>query len=201
MELHRLSTILLCAAALSTVAMAQERLAASSHVSGTQPFHATITGTCTNKDDFSFTGTPPGLAPGGALRIYCVVAGDSTHGRYNAQILAEGLVTANTCTSGGAGGVVGVVKAYVFVLSFTGSQDQLFLNLGSAGGSECLTPPGAIAAGQTTLNVAGGTGRFAGATGTLANRIAPIALAFSALGGDGFFSAFSGELEGFITLK
>jgi len=39
------------------------------------------------------------------------------------------------------------------------------------------------------------------ATGTLVNVISPIALAFSALGGDGFLSAFSGTLDGHIDLK
>src|SRR5205807_3760921 len=139
-----------------------------------------------------------GLAPGGALRIYCVVAGNSTQGHYAAQILAEEQLTANPCTQpGGVGGLEAVVKGYVFVLSFAATEDQLFLKLGS-GGAECLTPPGVAAPGQATLNVIGGTGRYEGATGTIVNIINPIALAFSALGGDGFISAFCGTLDGFI---
>ena len=127
MKMHQLPTVVACAASLCAAVFAQERAAVAPHVPGTQPFHASIAGTCTNKDDFSFTGTPAAVAPGGALRIYCVVAGDSTHGRYNAQILTEELVTGNPCTSAGVGGLQAVVKAYVFVLSFTSSVDQLFL--------------------------------------------------------------------------
>jgi hypothetical protein len=200
MKRHRLPIVVVCAASLCVAASAQERPAVIPHVSGTQPFHAGIAGTCTNKDDFSFTGTPAGVAPGLSLRIHCVVAGKSTHGEYTAQILAEEQVTATPCTSGGAGGLEGVVKGYISVLSFAETEDQLFLK-GSGGGSQCLTAPGTVGGGQATLSVAGGTGRYEGATGTVVNILNPIALAFSALEGDGFLSAFSGTLDGFITLK
>ena len=201
MKLHRLPIVLVCAASLWVAASAQERPGVIPHVSGTQPFHASIAGSCTNKDDFSFTGTPATVAPGGALRIHCVVAGKSTFGQYTAQILAEELVTGNLClTTAGVGGLEAAVKELIVVMSFSATDDQLFLKLGGAG-PECLTPLGTVAVGQATLIVAGGTGRYAGATGSVTNILAPIALAFSALGGDGFLSAFSGTLDGFITLK
>ena len=201
MKLHRFSTVVVCAASLCVAASAQERPDVIARVSGNQPFHAGIAGTCTNKDDFSFTGTAAGLAPGLALRIHCVVAGKSTHGQYTAQILAEEQVTPNPCmTAAGAGGLEAAVKGFIVVLSFAATEDQLFLRLGG-GGTQCLTAPGTVAPGQATLSVLGGTGRYQGATGSVVSLINPIALAFSALGGDGFLSAFSGTLDGFISLK
>jgi hypothetical protein len=200
MKWNRLAIVAVCAAALSGAAFAEEP-PQTSLVPGVQPFHATIAGTCTNKDDFSFTGTPPALAPGGALRIHCVLAGNSTQGRYTAQALSELLVTATPCTvAGGVSGLQADAKGFLVVLTFTTTDDQLFLKLGS-GGSECLTPPGVVAPGRATLLVIGGTGRFQRATGTLESAFNPIALAFSALGGDGFFSAFSGTLDGFLARK
>jgi hypothetical protein len=200
MKLNRLAIVVGFAASLSGAAFAEEAQK-TSLVPGVQPFHANIAGTCTNKDDFSFTATPVGLAPGGALRIHCVVAGNSTQGRYTAQILSELLVTATPCTApGGVAGLLADAKGFVAVLSFVGTDDQLFLKLGS-GGSECLTPPGVVAPGQATLLVTGGTGRYQRATGTLENVFSPIALAFSALEGDGFLSAYSGALDGFLARK
>jgi hypothetical protein len=188
-----------CAVSLCGAAIADERQPEAAHRAGRQRFHAKIAGTCTNKDDFSFTGTTAGLFPGGALRVHCVVAGNSTHGRYTAQILAEQQVTANTCTQPGATGLEANVTAFVLVLSLNATQEQLFLT--SKSGTQCLTPPGTVAGGTGKLDVIGGTGRFEGATGTLVGIVSPIALAFSALGGDGFLSAFSGTLDGRIVLK
>ncbi|MBI4907434.1 MAG: hypothetical protein HY820_27660 [Acidobacteria bacterium] len=202
MYLHRLYAIIVCANSLCAAELAQEPRAALPPVSGVQPFRATISGTCTNKDDFSFTGTPAGLAPGQSLRIYCVVAGRSTGGFYTAQILAEEQVSSNPCASPGGPGLEAVVKGYLIVLSFAASEDQLFLKLSSSEtNSQCLTAPGTVAPGKGALDVLGGTGRYQGATGTLSHVITPIALTFSALGGDGFLSAFSGTLDGTITLK
>src|SRR5215813_1941570 len=136
MYLHRLYFFALCASSLCTSALAQQQAAAASGreglaailpVSGEQPFRATVTGTCTNKDDFSFTGLPAGLTPGSSLRIHCVVAGRSTAGFYTAQILAEEQVTPNACTGPGGPGLEAVVKAYIIVLSFADGEDQLFL--------------------------------------------------------------------------
>ena len=196
----RVWTILLAGAAC-TVLMGRTAAAddAPKALHGQQAFHATIAGTCTNKDDFSFTGTTPGFFPGGAFRIHCDVSGKSSLGRYTAQSLAELQVTGNPCVVPGADGLEATATGFVLVVSFNATQDQLFLTLGN--GSECLTPPGTVALGRMRLNVAGGTGRFEGATGTLLNVISPIALAFSALGGDGFISAFAGTLDGQITLR
>jgi hypothetical protein len=203
MKLNRPLMTIVCTAALSAAAFAQERPATTTHVSGTQTFRASIVGTCTNKDDFSFTGTQIGLMPSGAVRIHCVVSGLSTHGEYAAQLLSELHVTSNPCKDPrGAVGAEAVARGYVVVLSFPATGDQLFMAMGTgSSGSECLTPPGTIAGGKVTLNVIGGTGRYEGATGSVVNVLNPIALAFSALGGDGFLSAFSGTFDGSITLK
>jgi hypothetical protein len=211
MNAHRLPSLILCAGVLFTasaeekpVLLESQAPAAAAPVPGTQPFRATVTGTCTNKDDFSFTGIPAGLAPGQSLRIHCVVSGRSTHGLFSAQILAELQVTTNGCmTPAGAPGGEAVVKGYVAVLSFAATEDQLFLRLSPTAppGTECLTGPGTPAPGRGTLDVIGGAGRYHGATGSLSHFLNPIALAFSALGGDGFLSAFSGSFDGSITLQ
>lgn len=201
--MSKLFSVLLGAACFCAAGFAQVAPRDIQPVSGTQPFSATLSGTCTNKDDFSFTGVPAGLIPGQALRIYCVTAGRSTQGHYTAQILAEEQLTGNPCQSpAGAPGGEAAVRAYLIVLSFAATDEQLFLRLNGSGKyTECLTGPGTTAPGRATLDVIGGTGRYEGAAGTLTNVINPIALAFSALGGDGFLSAFSGTLDGFLTLK
>ena len=47
-----------------------------------KPFHASFVGTATNKDDFSFTGTPA---------LYLPVAGKSTLGPYTANPVKVGI--------------------------------------------------------------------------------------------------------------
>lgn len=162
-------------------------------------FRAKVAGTCTNKDDFSFTGAATGFYPGGAFRIHCVLTGDSSLGRLDAQILAELRITGDGCSVPGASGLLATVTGYVLVFSLADTQEQLFLTLKD--GSECLTPPGTAGPGTVQLTVTGGTGRFGRAGGTVVNKLAPIALAFSALGGDGFVSAFSGTFEGDVVLR
>jgi hypothetical protein len=194
MKMHRVSILVACVASLSLAAFAQER----GRDAGTRTFRASISGTCSNKDDFSFTGTPAALAPGGALRIYCQVTGNSSFGRYDANILAEEQL-AGQCTAHGASGFLANVKGYIAILTFE-NGDQLFLQ-GSTG-SECLTPLGVPAPGQGTLSVIGGTGRFQGATGSVNHNLTPIALAFSVIpGSDGFISAFSGTYDGSVNLN
>src|SRR5262245_46344149 len=61
-----------------------------------KPFHAHFTGTSTNKDDFSFTGTP-------AAGFYNTVAGKSTLGEYTAQLVGEAAPDGNTCALPGSG--------------------------------------------------------------------------------------------------
>src|SRR5712691_7533944 len=76
-----------------------------------KPFHASFVGTFTNKDDFSFTGTP------GA--DYITVAGKSTLGQYTAQLVAQLSPDGNTCPlPGGGSGVELVFVGEVIVLSF-----------------------------------------------------------------------------------
>ena len=194
MKMYRVSILVACLALLSAAAFAEEK----DRDSDTKTFRASIAGTCSNKDDFSFTGTPAALAPGGALRIYCQVTGNSSFGQYHANILAEEQLVGQ-CTANGASGFLADVKGYIAILTFENGE-QLFLQ-GNAG-SECLTPPGVPAPGQGTLSVAGGTGRFQGATGSINHHLTPVALAFSVIpGSDGFISAFSGTYDGSINLK
>jgi len=203
MKTHRVLTHLLacafCATSLCRLAFAQE-LPPAPHISGTQPFHASIAGTCTNKDDFSFTGAPIFNGTSGAYRIACNLLGDSTHGQLTFHALAEEQFATVPCAlPGGGAGIQFPLKGFTVALTFHAQQDQLFLILSS--GSECgaLSPP--IGFGKATFSVAGGTGRFQGASGTMSIAWQDVIVAGSALGGDGFFSGFGGTLDGFVNLK
>jgi hypothetical protein len=126
----------------------------------TKPFHASFVGTATNKDDFSFTGTPA---------LYLPVAGKSTLGPYTAQLVSESPPDGQTCPlPGGGSGVELVFVGEVAVLSFAATQEQLFMHLSPSVTSHGFFDPTAgVATGQTTFDVSGGTGQFAGATGTI----------------------------------
>ena len=182
-----------CATLLSSVAFAQEPSAALPRAR-TQTFHATFTGTCQNKDDFSFTGTPIfGTATGsGAIRIYCQAAGDGTQGHFLAAIpVEEHQEVSNSCNT---------ITASVLVLSFDQAHDQLFLKLG-APGTDCINFTTGVGNPKSTYVVLGGTGRFAGATGSITSNAQTIFLALSALGGDGFFVALSETLDGTLIFQ
>src|SRR5215813_440704 len=120
-------------------------------------FHASFAGALLNKDDFSFTGTEG---------YYSTLAGKSTLGPYTAQMLVESPPDGHTCPhpSGGSGVEV-VVVGEVFVLSFTATGEQLFFTLNPSRQLACLIAW--TGSGQITFDVNGGTGRFAGATGTM----------------------------------
>ena len=202
MRTHRLPIVVISTALLSGAAFAQELPRVIPHISGTQPFHGTLAATAVNKDDFSFTGTPPFNGMSGALRASATIAGDSTHGHYTAQGLFEAIYTNPypVCTQpGGGGGIQSVYKAFVLAMSFRETHDQLFLALSS--GTDCFNPIAGVSTGQVTFKVIGGTGRFEGATGTVVNPYKALGLAASALGPNGFFNAVTGTFDGFITLK
>ena len=156
-------------------------------------FHANFAGIITNKDDFSFTGTLGGSS-------YQSVAGKSTLGSYTAQIVAEVLPDGNTCTlpSGGSG-VELVVNGEVVVLSFLERGDQLFLNLSPLGQLGCFDPATGTVSGQIIFDISGGTGQFAGATGTIVKTYKVIVLAPPASPpGKGLFDSFTGTFDGTI---
>src|SRR2546427_7428752 len=134
-------------------------VAGSSVEAREKPFHASFAGIGTNKDDFSFTGTPG---------VYVTVTGKSTLGPYTAQEVAENQPDGNTCTlAGGGSGVELTFVGEVFVLSFPKRGEQLFLTLSPGGQLACFDPATRVASGQFTFDVSGGTGRFAGASGTI----------------------------------
>ncbi len=158
-----------------------------------KPFHASFAGTCTNKDDFSFTGGTP--------TFYCTIAGKSTLGEYTAQTVTEAPPDGKTCTlPDGGSGVELVFVAEVFVLSFAATREQLFLNLSpSVTSHACIDPTTGVFIGQTTFDVSGGTGRFEGVTGTIVKTWKVITLAPPASSpGKGFFGNFTGTFDGTI---
>ena len=154
-----------------------------------KPFHASFAGTITNKDDFSFTGTPGS---------YTNVAGKSTLGPYTAQLVYEASPDGNTCTlPGGSSGVEFALAGEIVVLSFTEKGKQIFLNLSPSGQLVCFDPIPSLIIGQATFDVIGGTGRFAGATGTIVKTFKTIGLA-AAAPGRGIFLSFTGTFDGTI---
>lgn len=166
-------------------------VAAGSVEARDKSLHASFAGTAANKDDFSFTGTPG---------FSCTVAGKSTLGKYTAQLVVELQPDGNTCTAAGGGsGVEYVFVGEVVVLSFTAKGEQLFLDLSpSVTSHACLDPNTGVFTGQTTFDVSGGTGRFAGASGSIIKTWKTIFLALPASPGKGAFGSFTGTFDGTI---
>jgi hypothetical protein len=154
-------------------------------------FHASFAGIGTNKDDFSFTGTPG---------VYVTVTGKSTLGEYTAQEVAENQPDGNTCPlPDGGSGVELTFVGEVFVLSFAERGDQFFLNLSPGGQLACFDPATRVASGQFTFDVSGGTGRFEGATGTIVQTWKFIGVAsLSSPPVRGFFGGLTGTFDGTI---
>jgi hypothetical protein len=158
-------------------------------------FHASFAGTCANKDDFSFTGEPAHS---------CTVAGKSTQGPFTAQSVGEVVPDGLTCPLPGGGSGVGFAfVGDVTVLSFAATQEQLFLHLSpSVTNRVCFDPATNVftpVGGQNIFEVSDGTGRFAGAKGTIVETwtgriLAPLA----PLPAKGFFANFIGTFEGTI---
>ena len=165
-----------------------------------EPFHANIAGACTNKDDFSFTGAPLFNGETGAVRISCALTGTSTHGCFTATLLSEAQVTTTPCTQpDGGSGIETPPQGELVVLTFNTRNDQLFLRLTS--GTQCQSLATGLGVAHTTTEVIGGTGRFAGATGTLDGDNTTLVLGVSALGPSGFFTNYTGTLQGSISLN
>ncbi len=158
-------------------------------------FHATFTGTTTNKDDFSFTGTQ--------ADYFVLIAGKSTLGHYTAQLIAEIPPDGKACPlPNGSSGIEFITVGEVIVLSFPATGDQLFLRLSANVTSHaCFDLATSTTTGQTTFDVSGGTGRFEGATGSLVKTWKNIILAFPANPpGKGAFASFTGAFDGTIEL-
>ena len=160
-----------------------------------KPFHASFVGSSTNKDDFSFTGTP-------GASSYNVFAGKGTLGPYTGQLVAELPLDGKTCLlPGGGSGLEFVFVGEAVVLSFAASDAQLFFHLSpSVTSHACFDPTTGVTTGQTTFDVSGGTGRFAGATGTIIKTWKFIFLAPASPPGKGIFGSFTGTFDGTITL-
>jgi len=156
-------------------------------------FHAHFAGTDSSADEYTFPGATPGAD-------YIVVAGKSTLGEYTAQAVSAWEADTKTCTPpDGSSGVEISGIAEVFALSFTRTGEQLFLNL-SPGQVGCCSDTG-VCTGQITFAVSGGTGRFAGATGTIVKTVTVFGLAPpDSPSSQGFFGSFTGTFDGTIEL-
>ncbi len=103
--------------------------------------------------------------PDGNPSTSITLTGKSTAGPVTIQEWAAAVFTANKCTpAGGApnSGFEVIFKDSLEVITFVKTGDQLIQNLVS--GSECFSL--GPFSGTLTVNNVGGTGRFAGATGT-----------------------------------
>ena len=159
-----------------------------------KPFHASFAGINTSKDDFSFLGEPE--------VGYITVAGKSTLGEYTAQGVGYFAPDGKSCTPPeGGSGVELTGVAEVFILSFIATGEQLFLHLSpSALNLACLDTEKSVITGQITFDVNGGTGRFAGATGTIIKTLRNFGLEIPAPPGKGFFTSFTGTFDGTIEI-
>ncbi len=155
-------------------------------------FRTAYAGSVINKDDFSFTGAPSS---------YATVVGKSPLGEYTAQLVVEVAPDGSTCTPPGGGSGVGLtVVGEEVVVSFAEKGDQVILHLNSdTPNLGCFDPTARLFAGQTTLDVNGGTGRFAGATGSIVKTFQTIGQApLNVPPGKGGFSSFTGTFNGTI---
>jgi hypothetical protein len=166
-------------------------VAAGSVEARERSLHARFAGTATNKDDFSFAGTPA---------FYNTFAGKSTLGQYTGQLVVELQPDGNSCTAAGGGsGVEYVFVGEEVVLSFAAKGEQLFLHLSPGVTSYgCLDPATGVFTGRTTFDVNGGIGRFDGASGTVIKTWQAIFLALPASPGKGAFGSFTGTFDGTI---
>lgn len=157
-----------------------------------KPFHASFAGSCTNKDDLSFTGPST---------FHCTVAGKSTRGKYTAQAVVEASPDGNACTLPDDGsGVEYLFAGEVFVLSFTENGEQLFLDLSPTVTSHgCFDTATGLFVGRTTFDVSGGSNQFEGAAGTVVKTWKAILLApLASPPGRGSFFSFTGAFDGAI---
>jgi hypothetical protein len=171
-------------------------MAVSSADAKDKQFHANFAGSDIFTADFSFDGRQPGADD-------ITVTGKSMLGEYTAHAVAEVAPDGNSCTlPGGGSGVELVHVGKVFVLSFAERGENLFLTLSPSVTSHmCLDPVPFTASGQVTFDVSGGTGRFAGATGTIVETFEFIGLAPPASPpGRGGFASLTGTFDGTIKL-
>lgn len=150
-------------------------------------FHAYSVGTCANKDDFSYTGKTPGHS--------CTAVGKSNLGQFTAQLVGEAQLDGKKC---GNNGVEFVFVGIDVVMSFAAPLDQLFLQLSPDVTSLACFDSG-VETGQVTFTVNGGTGRFAGATGTVVETFQFIGLA-PPPSGTGFFGSLTSAFGGTVNL-
>ncbi len=162
-----------------------------------KPFHASFAGTTVNKSDFSFDGDPQGFT------FFNVLSGKSSLGAFDAQLLAEFRGDGFCALAGGGNGFQIAAAGESLALTIEATGDQVFLALDPSVTSLACVDFLATGntTGQTTLTVRGGTGRFAGATGTIVKTWKTIHLAPASNTGGGSFGSFTGTLDGSIETK
>jgi hypothetical protein len=154
----------------------------------TVPFDARFAGT-TVTTPFTFTGGPGFLL---------TVTGQSNQGSFDSQFVVEFTPTGNECElRNGDRGQESEFVGEVIVLTFEKSVDQLFLTLQRGTACQSIVNPAAFD-GVTHLVVSGGTGQFAGASGTMTKTWSVTVLAVGLDPTSLLFGSFQGRYDGTI---
>ncbi|HTW86841.1 MAG TPA: hypothetical protein VMD75_02440 [Candidatus Binataceae bacterium] len=106
--------------------------------------------------NFSYDGVEPGLTS--------IVNGNDTNGAFGGQTYTEYVATGEGCTAPDktAGSLYRLVGAW----SVTNYKNSVQLVAGSKDGSECISTSTGVFGGTSTYTIAGGSGKYFGATGT-----------------------------------
>lgn len=106
--------------------------------------------------NFSFDGVEPGLTS--------IVNGSDTNGAFGGQGYTEYVATGDACTAPDktAGDQYRLVGAWLV----TNYKNAVQLVAGSKNGSECVSTSTGVFGGTITYTIAGGSGKYLGATGT-----------------------------------
>ncbi len=133
------------------------------------------------------------------------MTGKSNKGQYIAQCVGGAVLTTPVpipCTlPGGAPGTLFTFVGEVTVFHFDSTEDQLFAVSASGAGTECAASSGPPTPfhGTLSFNITGGTGRFAGASGTLTLDFDGQYLVFLNPASSGAFGWVADEWTGNIT--
>jgi hypothetical protein len=137
---------------------------------------------------------------GGAASAYCVLAGNSTLGRFTFQGVAEEKPNGHTCTlGGGESGIALKLVGETDAFRFDPSGGLLFDHATS--GTFCLNPTTGIVVATEKYNIDGGTGPFTDAGGSFTFTINGGFLASPSAPGSGDFGFFTAAIEGTVELQ
>jgi hypothetical protein len=141
---------------------------------------------------------------GANLAGQAIAAGEQKPGgRFTLEGISQDAPDGESCTLTGGTPNAGIETAVVdgnAVMRFKPSGDLLYLHETSA--TTCIdlsgTPPFRLA-GSASFVITGGTGKYAGATGTETGNLSGVILSLPSEPGFGVFAAFNGTVKGTLT--